>query len=109
LSSAAKDAFMDLSNQLFFSAASFWELSIKISLGKLAMQLEWPQKIQDEIRANGIHWLPIEADHCVRVAKLHFLHRDPFDRMLISQAMVEHMAIMTADDRFRDYGVSIVW
>lgn len=109
LSKKASTIFLDTKNSLYFSAASFWEISIKESLGKISLKKGWTQIIQDEMEINAIHWLPIEIRHCSKVAELPFHHRDPFDRMLIAQAMTEDMKILTRDHQFSDYPIASVW
>ena len=109
LSKKAKEFFFDPKNKLFFSAASFWEISIKISLGKLQLKDNWPKQIEKELDYNGIAWLPIEKKHCIKVAELPFHHRDPFDRLLISQSIVEKMALMSADNKIALYDINIIW
>ncbi len=109
LSRKAEKVFLDQENDLFFSAAGFWEICIKMSLGKLSLQPGWLDVIRDEINANAIHWLAIEMTHCAESAKLPFYHRDPFDRMLIAQATVENMQILSRDTRFSDYGITRIW
>jgi PIN domain nuclease of toxin-antitoxin system len=100
--------FLDMENELFFSMASLWEMSIKLSLGKLVLATDWLKLLQDELTVNGIHWLPIDVAHCVALVNLPFHHRDPFDRMLIAQAMTENMAIMSSDSRIKDYAPACI-
>ena len=109
LSETAKQTFLNPDTQLFFSAASFWEICIKASLGKITLQSGWSETIQNEMLDNSIQWLPIEIPHCIEVAKLPFHHRDPFDRLLIAQAMVEDMHLLSRDSRFSAYAVPRIW
>jgi len=109
LSEKARQTFLNPDNRLFFSAASFWEICIKESLGKIALQNGWIETIQDEMTVNTIQWLPIEMPHCVGVAKLPFHHGDPFDRMLIAQAKVEDMQLLSRDSRLSAYAVERIW
>jgi len=109
LSETAKQTFLNPDTQLFFSAASFWEICIKASLGKITLQSGWSETIQNEMLDNSIQWLPIEIPHCIEVAKLPFHHRDPFDRLLIAQAMVEDMHLLSRDSRFLAYAVPRIW
>ena len=109
LSEAAATAFLDADNQLFLSAASYWEICIKVSIGKLVLTDEWIQDIDDEMASNGIKWLPIEKEHCQKMAELPFLHKDPFDRLLISQAICQNMTLLTADTNIHQYTVSTLW
>ena len=109
LSETAKKIFLDQGNSLFFSAASLWEICIKKSLGKLSLKSGWLKAIQDEMKVNAIQWLPIEMLHCAELTKLPFHHRDPFDRMLIAQAMVEDMLVLSRDGRLSDYQITRIW
>lgn len=109
LSQPARQAFLDPANDLFFSVASFWEICIKISLEKLKLAPGWPDTIQREMTQNTVGWLPIETGHCLAASRLPFHHRDPFDRMLVAQAQVEALAVMSADHGFSDYPVQRIW
>ena len=109
LSQQASDAFLDRSNQLFLSAASYWEICIKRSIGKLVLAEDWEQSVEREMQINDIRWLAIERSHCQAIIELPWIHRDPFDRLLIAQAREEGMDILTADEHFRQYGVATIW
>ena len=109
LSENARQIFLNSENRLFFSAASLWELCIKKSLGKISLKNGWFQTIQEEMEINTIQWLPIELTHCAEVAEMPFHHRDPFDRMLIAQATVEGMQLLSRDSRLSDYAIERVW
>jgi PIN domain nuclease of toxin-antitoxin system len=109
LSQKAKEAFMDQDNSLFFSAASFWEICIKKTLGKLSLAPGWIEIIRDEMKTNSIHWLPVEMSHCAELINLPFHHRYPFDRMLIAQTLSEKMQLLSCDKRLSDYGIIRVW
>lgn len=109
LSETAKKIFLDQENSLFFSAASLWEICIKKGLGKLSLKSGWLKAIQDEMKVNAIQWLPIEMLHCAELTKLPFHHRDPFDRMLIAQAMVEDMQLLSRDSCLSDYEITRIW
>ena len=109
LSQNARQIFLDAETRLFFSAASLWEICIKISLGKLSLKNGWFHTIQKEMELNTIQWLPIDMAHCAEVAEMPFHHRDPFDRMLIAQAIVEGMRLLSRDNRLSDYAIKRVW
>ncbi len=109
LSKNARQIFLSSESKLFFSAASLWEICIKISLGKLSLKNGWFHTIQKEMALNTIQWLPIDMAHCVEVAEMPFHHRDPFDRMLIAQAIVEDMRLLSRDQRLSDYAIERVW
>ena len=109
LSKTARKAFLDPENRLFFSAASLWEICIKKSLEKLSLKKGWLKTIQDEMKVNAIQWLPVEIPHCAELTKLPFHHRDPFDRMLIAQATVEDLQLLSRDSHFSAYEIKRIW
>ncbi len=109
LSRKAVDVFLDKKTNLFLSIASYWEICVKISLGKLELRSDWPEKIEKEINVNRIQLLPIKPDHCIKTTNLLFSHRDPFDRMIIAQAISEKFQVMTNNKSFADYPISIIW
>ena len=109
LSENARQTFLNTENSLFFSAASLWEICIKKSLGKISLKDGWFQTVQKEMEINTIQWLPIETTHCAEVTELPFHHRDPFDRMLIAQAIVEEMKLLSLDSRLSDYAIELIW
>jgi len=109
LSENARQTFLNTENSLFFSAASLWEICIKKSLGKISLKDGWFQMIKEEMEINTIQWLPIEMIHCAEVTGLPFHHRDPFDRMLIAQAIVEEMKLLSRDSRLSDYAIELIW
>lgn len=109
LSPTARQAVINPDNDLFLSAASYWEICIKVSLGKLQLTQQWPQAFEDEIKANQILWLPIERTHCNELLNLPHIHGDPFDRLLIAQAQSENMTLVTADPSIRSYRVASIW
>jgi PIN domain nuclease of toxin-antitoxin system len=109
LSLQARDAFLDTGNQLFLSAASYWEICIKQSVDKLGLAEDWQHSFEREIRANDMRWLPIEKAHCQAIMALPWIHRDPFDRLLIGQALHEGMTILTSDGQIRQYAVATIW
>jgi PIN domain nuclease of toxin-antitoxin system len=94
-------------NSIFVSIVSFWEIAIKSSLGKLSLSRSIDEIVL-EIERSTSTVLPIEPTHTIRVAQLPFLHKDPFDRMIIAQALSEDFSIMTADPEFEPYGVVLL-
>jgi PIN domain nuclease of toxin-antitoxin system len=96
-------------NQLFLSAASYWEICIKASLGKMGLADNWIELFDHEMEVNGIRWLPIESHHCRELLSLPHHHRDPFDRLLIGQARTEGLALLSADPNLRRYDVPVIW
>ncbi len=105
----AKRAFLNSDNELYFSMTSYWEICVKVRNGKLHLGPNWQAEVDREIGLNAIHWLPIERSHCQKIIDLPFLHGDPFDRMLIAQALCEEMTLMTADQNIQQYAVPTLW
>lgn len=87
--------------QVFVSAASLWEIAIKASLGKLTVE---PESIRTAIAPSGFDELPVTGAHAVRVKTLPWHHRDPFDRLLVAQALVEPLILLTANGMLAAYG-----
>ena len=109
LSAVARHTFLDVDNRIFLSAASLWEISIKMSLGKIVLHEQWFRMIQNEMARNVIQWLPIEMIYCNEVARLPFYHRDPFDRMRVAQAITEDMRLLSRDRGLSDYQIVRIW
>jgi PIN domain nuclease of toxin-antitoxin system len=111
LSLKAREAIEAPESQPFLSMASLWEMAIKISLGKLTLNFEEPfaEAIDAQMRANGVTLLPLALAHVGQVAVLPFHHRDPFDRLIIAQALVEELPIVGRDHSFDPYGVRRIW
>jgi PIN domain nuclease of toxin-antitoxin system len=105
LSPPARVALADPANELLVSAASIWEIAIKRFLGKLTA----PDNVSDQIIDQGFTWLPVTAAHAWQVRDLPVHLRDPFDRLIIAQALVESIPIITTDARFDDYDVTLIW
>jgi PIN domain nuclease of toxin-antitoxin system len=109
LSNRARAAIGDQRNECFFSLASCWEIAIKVGTGKLELPAPVGRFLPEQLAANQIRELPIEVRHVAGVSTLPFHHRDPFDRLLVVQALEEALAIVSADSVFRRYGVKRVW
>lgn len=105
LGERARQAVADPSSVVYVSAATVWELSIKAALGKLDLD---GADLLKEIEENGLVELPMTARHSVAAANLPRHHDDPFDRMLIAQAQLEGLTIVTRDAAFQPYGVGIL-
>lgn len=88
-------------SEVLVSAASLWEISIKAGLGKLKIT---PQQVLDAIEPSGFDLLPVQATHAVEVFSLGAMHGDPFDRLLVAQAMAEGVPLLTADETLLGYG-----
>jgi PIN domain nuclease of toxin-antitoxin system len=104
LPAAARDLIADPATDPLVSVASLWEIAIKRSLGKLRA----PDDLPEQVTAAGFGWLAIAPEHAWRVGDLPFHHRDPFDRILVAQALAERLPI-TGDLRFAAYGVDARW
>ncbi len=109
LSPAASNTISCLENNCYLSLASAWEMAIKISLGKLKLATSLKRFITKNIAANDFKILPIDFSHINRIESLPFHHRDPFDRLLIVQAMTEQMPIISADTTLEAYTVKRIW
>ena len=109
LSAAARRAMAETSNVLLVSAASAWEIATKVRLGRLPGAAELAADFQGFMLREGFTTLDITADHGIRAGLLPGPHKDPFDRMLISQAQAENVPIVTNERSFETYGVRRVW
>ena len=104
LSNKAKDAIANPDNIIFVSAASAWEIAIKNSIGKL----QTPNDLAMQIEAKGFVPLSIDLHHALTVESLPQHHQDPFDRILIAQAIYEHLTIITRDRKFNVYEIDLI-
>jgi len=95
-------------NHRWISIASIWEIVIKMSLNKLEIKGGF-QTIENFLENNDIEILPIDFNHTKRLLSLPLLHNDPFDRIIIAQSISENLTIVTKDNRFKDYGIKIIW
>ena len=109
LSSRAREALADPANEVFLSAASAWEIAIKHRLGKLPLPAAPDEFVPTQRTAHGIEPLAVEEESALHVAKLPDLHRDPFDRMIVAQALVGGLLVLTPDDPIRQYPVRTLW
>jgi PIN domain nuclease of toxin-antitoxin system len=105
LPTTARDAISDPDNEPFVSTVSVWEIAIKRSLGKIHAPDDLPERISDD----GFTWLPISAKHAWHVRGLPMHHRDPFDRLLVAQALVERLPVISRDTVLDRYGVEVRW
>ncbi|MBL0143883.1 MAG: type II toxin-antitoxin system VapC family toxin [Betaproteobacteria bacterium] len=106
LSRKARSLISDERNALAFSAASIWEVAIKSSLGRDDFQADAAQLLHG-LLANGYEELPVRGRHAMQVAYLPMLHGDPFDRLLVAQARVEGLLLLTTDEQVAQYGIPI--
>jgi PIN domain nuclease of toxin-antitoxin system len=105
----ARAAIANEENECLLSVASAWELAIKAGLGKVRLALPVRRYVAEHVAANGFRLLDIELAHVGRVETLAPHHGDPFDRLLIAQALEERLPIVTADAVFGRYGVERIW
>ena len=109
LPAKARAALANQENECLVSMVSAWELAIKAGLGKLKLTLPVKRYVVEHIAANGFRMLDIRMAHIGRVETLELHHGDPFDRLLIAQALEEEIPVVTADPVFRKYGVKRIW
>ncbi len=108
LTSRARDRIAG-SEEVLVSAATAWEMAIKVSLGRLPSAFDLVTNFEDSLRSRGFQVLAISAAHGIRAGLLPGPHKDPFNRMLIAQAQAENLAIVSSDQIFDRYGVRRVW
>jgi PIN domain nuclease of toxin-antitoxin system len=109
LSDTAAGLFTDTSRELLFSAASVWEILTKVQIGKLQLPLPAGSYVRRLLAANDIQVLPVRFEHVLRLEQLPLHHRDPFDRMLVAQALEEKVAIVSCDPVLEKYPVKVIW
>jgi len=96
-------------NQVLISVATLWEIAIKTSLGKLDLKIPFEKIIEEQLDMYTFQMLPISFKALVAVSTMPFHHRDPFDRLLVAQAIVEDVPIVTRDSVFSSYPVKVLW
>lgn len=104
LSEATRSQLANEQNDLFVSMASLWEIGIKVGLGKLTPRLDW----EVYLPRMGATLLPIQMEHAREVSRLPRLHRNPFDRMLVAQARVENLILVTGDKHLAEYDITVL-
>ncbi len=109
LSGTAVLLIMDPENEKLVSPASYWEIAIKISIGKYALSKPYETFMEGTIDKNGFGYLHIDPKHTAILTALPFHHKDPFDRLLIAQAMIEGIPIVSADTVLDSYAVQRLW
>ena len=109
LSSTAREVIADEHNEPVFSVVSAWEIAIKVSVGKLELPDPPAKFVTEQLSRNVLEVMPIQLRHAVGVYDLPDHHRDPFDRLLAAQAMVEDLAVLTADPLLARYPVQTIW
>jgi PIN domain nuclease of toxin-antitoxin system len=109
LSRKVYELLTDPENTHIISIASVWEIQVKVQLGKLDFQVKLPELIAHQQQVNNLQILPIDLTHIYALENLPNQHRDPFDRIMIAQAMVEEMPFLSADKVFDLYPIDRVW
>ena len=109
LRDVARRLILDVSSEILISIASLWEIAIKVNIGKLALGKPFDDMFPDELDFHGIEILDITVDHLRQLTALPSHHRDPFDRLIIAQALNEGIPIIGVDNAFDAYGVSREW
>ena len=109
IGSTARSLIADLNNTALLSIASLWEIAIKVSLGKLTLTEPYETLIAEQLALNAINVLPIDFDDLIEVARLPFHHRDPFDRLLVAQAIARGLPIVSRDPVLDDYPIERLW
>ena len=109
LSTSAHDLFQDPANDVFLSGASAWEIAIKYALGRLPLPESPERFVPVQREQHGIESLPLEENATLHLTRLPVMHRDPFDRMLICQAIIHSMVLMTPDELILQYPVRSTW
>ncbi len=108
LSLLARQAIENPNNTKHISIISFWEMMIKINLGKLAMKMDF-MLFNEYLLSKNIHILPLELSHILSLKDMPTHHKDPFDRILIAQAMSENMTLVSVDANFNLYDINLLW
>lgn len=109
LSDTVRGIIQNRENDIYFSAASAWEIAIKTRLGKLSIPTAVETFVPEQLQKNTFVSLPISLHHALAVAGLPELHRDPFDRILVVQSVIEKIPILTLDSLIMQYQVTTIW
>lgn len=109
LSPRARDLFLDPANEVYLSSVSAWEMAVKHSLGRLPLPEPPERFVPAQRKDHGIEPLPLDEEDALHLARLPLLHKDPFDRMLVCQAIVHGLVILTSDKLVYQYPVRTMW
>ena len=109
LSAIVRDIISDGENNIYLSAASGWEIAIKAKIGKLSLPDDLIPFIAEQLTVNAISSLPIQMSHTLHTYSLPPYHRDPFDRLLVAQSILESLPLLTSDSQISKYPVQVVW
>jgi PIN domain nuclease of toxin-antitoxin system len=108
LSEHSKLAIEDVANQKYISIASVWEMTIKQSKGNLFLEISSTNYVQQKLKIDDFYLLSLEIKHLESLASLPLFHKDPFDRILIAQAIIENLILVSADNEFKSYAVNLM-
>ncbi|MCJ7568470.1 MAG: type II toxin-antitoxin system VapC family toxin [Anaerolineales bacterium] len=109
LSDKAREILTDAGNTIFVSVASGWEIAIKTGIGRLQVEGDPERLFPEQIARNAFQTLPIQMSHALHTVHLPYYHRDPFDRLLVSQSQIEDLPIVTRDPAIGHYEVETIW
>jgi PIN domain nuclease of toxin-antitoxin system len=109
LSPRARELIEDQANAKLVSVASLWEMGIKMSLGRLTLAQPFVELVPKQMELNGFGLLPLRISHIAKVIPLPFHHRDPFDRVMVAQCLVEDLSLVSLDPAFDEYSVHRLW
>ncbi len=109
LSATAKTLIQDATNEILISPASYWEIAIKVSLGKWILHQPYQDFMDVCLNKYGFTILPIEPKHTAALTTLPYHHKDPFDRLIVAQAIVEGIPVISADSQLDAYGITRIW
>lgn len=109
LSARAFELCQDLENQLILSVASLWEIQIKSQLGKIKLKIPLAKLVEGQQNSNGLSLMPVNATHVYALGNLPSVHKDPFDRLIVAQARVESLCLISHDTILKKYPVDIRW
>jgi PIN domain nuclease of toxin-antitoxin system len=109
LSDRVVDIISDGNNEIFLSAASAWEIAIKVAKKKLTIPEEPAQFVSSRMQYHGFQPLPVQIHHATGVYELPMYHTDPFDRLLIAQSRIESLPLLSADANIRRYDLEVIW
>ena len=109
LSEKVLDACENRANRLILSIVSIWEMQIKMQLGKLKLKRSLKELVKNQQDVNSLLILPVSPNHIFMLDNLPMHHSDPFDRLLISQAIEEKLLLVSKDEKFSDYAVKLFW
>ncbi|TMA11764.1 MAG: type II toxin-antitoxin system VapC family toxin [Deltaproteobacteria bacterium] len=109
LSARARELFVDPGNEIFLSSVSSWEMAVKYALGRLPLPEPPERFVPMQREQHGIEPLPLDEEAALHLARLPLLHKDPFDRMLVCQAIVHGLVVLTPDNLVNQYPVRTMW